>query len=945
MNTLITREAAGRLRVRLFAVMLALLVIQTAAPAPAQEDLGPEEMYSRGIQLFTGGRFADSIPLFSRLYELFGNEPEYAKEMENVLYALASALFNTGQYLEAHQTYTTFIERYPKSKFIDEVHFRAASALQAQENYAEAVAMFDKLIANWPASPFVEDATYEIAICHMASENAAASVAGFELFVEKFPRSERSAQALVFLSRAYFQNGDLVAALDALEKAGEETTSVDHLAYANFLAMEIGDAAFDQTEYQLALRAFRRVRTSQSLIRFQQTQLEKAKAALEASLRVRVPPAEIAAHFRVERRLRATVETLASSMKKLEESGAYDAALFHRIGRCFFSIDRFWEARTAYERVVRETTDVALKETAHFDLILALNRLRRFDELIQSANQYLDAYGKDQKLIDAERVPAVAFMRAESYVNMEMFEEAETEMTALQKAYPKHNQMARIKFYRALAIAMQERFNEAIELFESWLEEYPDHVMSAEVAYWLPVSMFYNGQYQTSIPLFDQYVRDFEMSVYAPEAAYRSALSKYALEDYTMAAAELERWLENYPDHVFQWEARVTLGDAYAADGRLEEARTAYLGAITPDAGPMEYLALTQLDKVFKALDTPDDYRRMADTHIRYIQNNPNSPNMIESAYNAGWALRQIDRQEEARRLYWNCLERFGNNRQWEGFGLLLKDLRGMYRDMSTHVIEEEFEKLINKARDENRRTLVARLVHEVLSWRPDMTPLDRAREMDQRFEPAVLDAEIMSFMGNAYIKGGEAARGNELLELVLAEFPQSKHIDVAYTRKAEALIATGKAEEALAAAGAGMERANDATLMMEAVFVKARALRALGRHQEAIEEFNMVLASRASPRPLKPRAMLEAAACFEAMGEWGKSIPYYQRIYVMYEAYVDEVAQAYLRSAMAFEKLRDAPAAIRTYQEMLASPSLAGRPELDEARIELARLEARMGS
>jgi len=638
------------------------------------------------------------------------------------------------------------------------------------------------------------------------------------------------------------------------------------------------------------------------------------------------------------------VVTLKESLDKLLKTPDYDAALFHRVGRCFFSVDRFWEARIAYERVVKEAKDPILQETAHFDLILTLNRLRRFNDLIEAANTYLATYGTDQKLIEAERVPAVAFMRAEGFVNQERFEEAETEMAALQRTYPKHNQMPRIKFYRALAIAMQERFQESIDLFKTWLTEYPNHMMGSEVAYWLPIAMFYDGQYANAIPMFDVYVEEYSMTVYAPEAAYRSALCKYSMEIFDKAAEELEVWLENYPDHTFQWEARVTLGDAYSAIGRLEEAKTAYLSAMTPEAGPMEYLSLTQLNKVFKALDSEQDYRLMADTHIRFIQNNPNSPNMVESAYNAGWALRQIGRVDEARRLYWTTMERFGNNKMWDGFGPLLKDLRAMYREMSQEALEKEFEGLIAKARSANRPTLVSRLVKEMLSWR-DMTDAERAAEMDRRFDTQVLDAEALAFMGNAYVRSGQVERGRELLDLLLKDFPRSKYVDIAYARRAEALLQEKKNTEALAAAETAIEKATETTVMMEAIFTKAQALKALGKNQEAIEEFNNVLASRAAPRPLKPKAMLEAAGCYEAMGDLTKAIPYYQRIYVMYAAYIEEMAQAYLRSAVAFEKLKDSEAAIKTYREMLTIQSLEGRPERDEAQKMLSRLEAQAGS
>jgi tetratricopeptide (TPR) repeat protein len=915
------------------------LIAALALPVSAQlEDDSPEGLYRTGIQQFTAGKPELAIPAFAQLIEIFGREPSLQAEIETAYYGLGSSHYNLGEYAECIAAFTKMLELYPKTRHIEEALFRIAAAHQLTENYEEAIAAYQRLTGSFPGSPFAEDAAFQVALAYMATDQATEAVAAFEAFVEGFPRSDLVPQALTFMARAYFTAGDYLKALETLERVGERTASLDHLVYANFLAMEIGDAAFDETDYHIALRAFRRVRTNQSLIRFQEKLLAEAQARLDASRRAQVPPTEIARHFRTERRIAASVSTLKQSLDQLQATPDYDASLFHRIGRCFYAVDRYWEAYTAYRRVVTEAKNPTLQEACHFDLVLVLNRLRRFGELIEEADRYLAAYGTDKKLIEAERVPAVAFMRAEAYINQELFEQAETEMARLETEYPKHVQMPRIRFYKALAIAMQERFKESIALFEQWMEQYPNHIMAGEVAYWLPIAMFYDGQYEAAIPKFDAYVDNFPLTVYAPEAAYRSALCKYSMEQFEPAARELEAWVEDFPDHIFQWEARVTLGDALSAVGELERAKEAYLAVTGPESGPMEYLALTQVNKVFKALDTEQDYRQMADVHIRYLQNNPTSPNMVESAYHAGWALRQIGRVDEARRLYWGTIERFGNNRQWDGFGPLLKDLRAMYRDQPPEVMEQDFERLIQKARGENRPTLVSRLVKEMLSWR-DMTDFARAEELERRFSLDVLDAEALAFMGDAFTRGGAPERGLPLLDLVLTNFPASRFVDVAYTRQAEAQLAAGQAAAALVAADLAIEKATDTVLMMEAVFAKAEALRALDRHEEAIAEYNNVLASRAAPRPLKPRAMLAAAASHEAMNDPAKAIPYYQRIYVMYAAYVDEMAQAYLRSAAAFEKLRDRQAAINTYVEMLQVESLAGRPEVEEARRQLDRL------
>lgn len=904
----------------------------------AQPEGGPDELYGTGLQLFGANRFSEAIPYFQQLIEIFGNEPSLEEIIEASLYGLGACQYNAGDYPGSIETFKTYLERFPKARYRDEAYFRMASAHQMQDEYDAAVENYKTLLAQMPSSSFAEDAAYQIGLTLLASDQPDEAVPAFESFVAAFPDSDMVPQALVYMARSYFDAGDYLKALETLERVDPDSQSMEHIVYANFLAMEIGDAAFEDTEYKTALRAFRRVRTNESLIRLQKAEIEKITELLTAMRNAVVPPTELREHFRRERRVLTSLLSLQQSLAKLEEAPDYDAGLFHRVGRCFYSIDRFWEARTAYRRALAEATDGKLQEAAHFDLILSLNRLRRFEELIEEADVYLEVMGEDPALIENGRVPAVAFMRAECFINMERFEEAETEMTALIETYPDHVRMPRIKFYRALSIAMQERFDEAIALFREWLAQYPDNIMVAEVSYWLPISMFYNGQYAEAIPLFDAYVQEHPLTVYAPEAAYRSALCKYAMEDYEAAAAELEPWLAQYPDHVFQWEARVTLGDALSAIGELERAEAAYR-SVTAEGGPMHYLAISQLNKVYKALDDEAAYRRMAQMHIEYIKEHPDSPNMVESAHQAGWALKQIDRMDEARKLYWNTIERFGNKREWDGFGTLLRDVKSMYRNQPEGALDNDVADLLGKARRENRRTLTARLLKARMDWE-GISPTVQAEDLLTRFRTEEMDAELLAFLGDTLIREGRAEEGQALLDRVLAEFPGSTFVDVAYARKAEALLLAGDPTNALLAAEAAIARAMEPSLMMEAVFTKGRVLQAMGRYDEAVEQFHQVLASRASPRHLKPQAMIEAAACFEEQGDFGKAIPYYQRIYVMYQAFTDQVAEAYLRSARAFLRIRDRQAAINTYREMLGLETLAGRPELDEARRKLAELE-----
>lgn len=535
-------------------------------------------------------------------------------------------------------------------------------------------------------------------------------------------------------------------------------------------------------------------------------------------------------------------------------------------------------------------------------------------------------------------VPIVAFLRAEAFINTEEFEDAEIAMRKLQRRFPEHTQMPRIEFYLALSIAMQERFDEAISLFRTWLAAHPDHILAPDVQYWLPISMYYNGQYEESLPLFIEYAKNNPLNRYAPEAIYRAACCRYALEDYERCAADVATWLEQYPNHYFRHEAAIMRGDALASLGELEDAKTAYRRAMEPAAGPFYYMALTQISRVYKALAETNDYLAMSQDYAQFIKSMPADGNIIDAAYNAGWALRQIKRPEQARDLYWTMIERHGNTPDWEGFDLMLDDLSGMY-PRGTDAYAQELQTRYNKALSTQRLTLAARL-----AWaQAQITPPDeQARQLAifaGRFKSDYLGPETLLWLGRSWIENGMPSTGIPNIELLLEKYPDSRHVPAAQALLAEQALTAKEYDTALIYAQSVLDNAAEISIVIDATFIRAEALRNLNRGGEAIADYNAILANRAAPRRLKPEALLGIAACHESQKEYAQAIAYYQRVYVLYGAYKKAVISAYLRSGDCFEKLGDKTAAINTYREFLESPHAPGSAAAAHARQRIAAL------
>ena len=375
-----------------------------AAPGAAQEteapDDSPEALYQSGMSRFVAGDYENSVQYLEQLVKVFGQEPELRTQIDLAMYARACALYNLARHADAIKAFEEYIAQFPESKFADEAMFRIGSAQQQLEEYEPAVAAYQKLRSAYPRSGYSEDAMFQVGICRLIQEQSALASAAFKDFMRLYPESPLWGQAGAFCARALFDEGgkekvvESIAMLETIEKR-PRTWSV--ISYCNFLAFEIGDFMFDDTEYELALKAYRRVKTRKALLGHQQGYMRALEAQLASLQSARSSPRDIRSRFQEERRLSGDLAQAKEMAAKLEALPDYDANLYHRIGRCFFNVDRYWEARTAFTRVVAIAQDETVREAGHFDLILAISRLRRFEDLVIEADHYLSIYDPQGK--------------------------------------------------------------------------------------------------------------------------------------------------------------------------------------------------------------------------------------------------------------------------------------------------------------------------------------------------------------------------------------------------------------------------------------------------------------------------------------------------------------------------------------------------------------------
>ena len=371
------------------AVALCVTPIHAQEEAP---DDSPEALYQSGMSRFIAGDYENSVEFLDQLVKVFGREPELRTQIDLAMYARACALFNLGRHEDAVKAFTEYIAQYPESKFADEAGFRIGASQQQLEEYAEAVKAYQTLRSSHPRSPYSEDALFQIGICHLIEDSSEMAAAAFKDFMTLYPSSPLWGQAGAFAARALFDNGKATESIVMLETIEKRPRTWSVISYCNFLAFELGDFMFDDTEYDMALKAYRRVKTRKALLSHQQSYVAVLEAGLASIRSTRPTMRTLKSRFQEERRLASDLAQAKEMAAKLEALPDYDANLYHRIGRCFFNTDRYWEARTAFTRVVAIAQDSSVKEAGHFDLILSISRLRRFDDLVIEADHYLSTY-------------------------------------------------------------------------------------------------------------------------------------------------------------------------------------------------------------------------------------------------------------------------------------------------------------------------------------------------------------------------------------------------------------------------------------------------------------------------------------------------------------------------------------------------------------------------
>ncbi len=882
--------------------------------------------------------------------------------LERLLLTAAHTHFQAGQYPRAAEL-SEQVEKLltAPAASIGEARLIRGLSLALQKDYAAALPVFRAA----ETSPAHRDkALLYGAIAAREAGLLPEAIAAYQRLLTSAPRDRDWADAALSLIDLHLRADQLSEARRGLALLRGQLALVDNLAGLNLLSLRLGDALVRADDPAGAITVLRQISTRDALLSEQarrNTALERALARHQGIARPGALEADAA------RRFETRLAQARASLAELEKMQDFDATLRLRFAHAFQQRGGAWEAALLLEDLLARAPDFPENQNAWVALVQAYAEAGRFAKVRDTVDRFLAAHP------DSEHAPRALYLAAEIAAR---HADLATQLSFIELAesrFPANAYTEVFVLLRANALFGLGRYAEARDAAERYREDYPEGRFMEETLYLLAMADLVEGRLADAEKALRAHLKKHPAGRFVPDARHRLAAIAYSRQDYTGCAGQCAAWLRDHElAHPLRGEVLSLRGDALAGAGDTDGAIAAYHEALAlglPDE---------QLGYVLDELTGLHQSRREFDAAVamweRFAAERPDHPFVLHAAYWIGRLRAREGRIDEAleavagiTRRHLHDPARGDVERLLVEFATMLaRPPRGSAKprpadaDANTTdatarpappTLDELFARasalLLDSATAE-RPAARARLLFTHAEIAAARGENDRAAgllfEVATGFAPEELPPGILGKVGDALLARGQPELAREFFERLVATHERSEFADFGHVGLGEIALAEGRPGVALTHFDAAIEQAGARFKLKEATLGRARARLALGDADGARELFEQVAANRAWRGEATAEALFqlgEISARRAGRDDLAKAQAHYQRVYLSYKRYPLWVARSYLRSADTFVALGKTQEAIDTLNRMLSFAPLRARPEAEEARERLRRLNS----
>ena len=362
---------------------------------------------------------------------------------------------------------------------------------------------------------------------------------------------------------------------------------------------------------------------------------------------IRANPTQITQLTTVNNQLKASIANAKKLLGEFEKLPSITPAIYLRLGRCFYELDRKWEAVVVNQEILDRFKEGPEREPALFGLIVALADVNQPQRAEERCEQYLrDFQNGSNAATVGYLLGAVALQAGDPTA-------AEAYFSRILETQPKSQFREQIRYLLGNAKFMAGSYEEAITAYKKYLSEFPKGASTEDVKYRIALCALFAGKYQDAMNQLQDYVAKHPNGSFLPDAKYRLAVCKYAASLYDEVIADCQAWEKQFPSNPQLGEVLALLGDACAASDRESAAIPVYIRSY--QTATTDEVMNYSLFAASKLLQKQGEWDKVAELFSGLVRDKPDNPMVISALYWIGKAKsapRQNRRSQRARRRH-----------------------------------------------------------------------------------------------------------------------------------------------------------------------------------------------------------------------------------------------------------------------------------------------------
>jgi TolA-binding protein len=922
------------------------------------QDANPElaTAHAQAMAEFEAGNY----PKAAAQLESLAARVEVSPQVEPIFYSIGCAWFNAGDYSKAIAAFKNYQAKFPRGPHVGEVTFAIAQSNLLSKKYKEAAAQMARL-ENDPA--LGQQALLFEAEALKAGGKIDDAIRALEKLVGTELTTSDAMRGATMLAQLYAQQGDGAKALGTLELIQRKIALAENIIELNALIVDLGDKFYDQHRYNEALACYRLAWPREQVVKLQHDRIAAMQEKIEQNLAAaRARPAEITRLAPANNQLKESIVAAQKRLGEFEKLPSITPAIYLRLGRCFYELDRKWESIVVNQEILDRFKQVPEREPALFALIVALADVHQSRRAEDCCEQYL------RDFLDGPNAATVGYLSGVVALQAGDAQAAENRFARILDSQPESPFREQIRYLLANAKFSAGNYSEAATACQSYLNEFPKGPNAEDAKYRIILCALFAGKYQEAMDQLQSYIAKHGGGTFLPDAKYRLAVCKYAASLYDEVITNCQAWERQFPDHSQLGEVLALLGDAYAASDRQEAAIPVYIRSYQTAATDevMNY----SLFAASKLLQKQGDWDKVAELFSGFIKDKPDNPSVVSAIYWLGKAKAHEGRIDEAKQLVADTIKKYIADPGREAVDQLITQLAQLCLKKpvvaggadagrgdpaagqpgstppATTDPGTQLDRLLASVANEDSPAAKAR----ILFAKAELARLRRQPAEEEKnlghiatgFKPEDLSPSLLGQAGD-YLLGKERHdQAAAFYERLLDDYAKSQMVDFAYHGLGEIAYQRKDYNKALRYFSEGTEKIMAAQKLKDLSLGRAKTLLALGKLDQAQKGFEQVASMREWRGEATAFSVYSLGQIAAKRGKWEEANAYFQRVYVGYQKFLPWVARAYIGSGESFEKLGKRQEAINTYHEMLRNEKLAGFSEAAEARKRLEVLGER---